>query len=106
MGCSDGYLKPRLFVAIVSGASGTFSSLADRARLKCKTDVAKGLGLAPTRVPSRSIVDHFAEFVCVLGLLGRRAAKLAAKFISLLRRNMEKWKNPYRQAQSGSSTMP
>jgi 3-carboxy-cis,cis-muconate cycloisomerase len=68
-------LEPRLFVAIVGGAAGTFASLGDRAP-EVQEGVAKRLGLAPMPVPSRSIVDHFAEFVCVLGLLGATCGKI------------------------------
>ena len=56
-------IEPRLFVALVGGAAGTFASLGDRAR-EVQDGVAKRLGLAPMPIPSRSIVDHFAEFVC------------------------------------------
>ncbi len=67
--------EPRLFVAIVGGAAGTFASLGDCAP-EVQEGVAKRLGLAPMPVPSRGIVDHFAEFACVLGLLGATCGKI------------------------------
>ena len=58
-------VEPRLFVALVGGAAGTFASLGDRAP-EVQAGIAKRLGLFPMPVPARSIVDHFAEFACLL----------------------------------------
>src|SRR5580692_5740494 len=53
--------EPRLFLALVGGAAGTFASLGDRAP-EVQAGIARRLGLSPMSVPSRSVVDHFAEF--------------------------------------------
>ena len=71
-------------VAIVGGAAGTFASLGDRAP-EVQAGVAKRLGLAPMPVPSRSIVDHFAEFVWVLGLLGATCGKIGREIYILMK---------------------
>ena len=75
-------LEPRLFVAIVGGAAGTFASLGDRAP-ELQDGIAKRLGLAPMPVPFRSIVDHFAELVCVFGLLGATCGKIGREIYNL-----------------------
>jgi adenylosuccinate lyase len=45
-------LEPRLFVAVVGGAAGTFASMGARA-FEVQNGVAKRLGLVPMPVPSR-----------------------------------------------------
>jgi 3-carboxy-cis,cis-muconate cycloisomerase len=47
-------LEPRLYVAIVGGAAGSFASFGTQGK-KVQEGVAKRLGLAPAPVPSRSI---------------------------------------------------
>ena len=98
-------LEPRLFVAIVGGAAGTFASLGDRAP-EVQEGVAKRLGLAPMPVPSRSIVDHFAEFVCVLGLLGATCGKIGREVYILMKTEYGEVEEPVPEGTVGSSTMP
>jgi 3-carboxy-cis,cis-muconate cycloisomerase len=98
-------LEPRLFVAIVGGAAGTFASLGDRAR-EVQAGVAKRLGLAPMPVPSRSIVDHFAEFVWVLGLLGATCGKIGREIYILMKTECGEVEEPVPAGTVGSSTMP
>jgi adenylosuccinate lyase len=98
-------LEPRLFVAIVGGAAGSFASLGDRAP-EVQGGVAKRLGLAPMPVPSRSIVDHFAEFVCVLGLLGATCGKVGREIYILMKTEYGEVEEPVPEGTVGSSTMP
>jgi 3-carboxy-cis,cis-muconate cycloisomerase len=98
-------LEPRLFVAIVGGAAGTFTSLGDRAP-EVQDGVAKRLGLAPMPVPSRSIVDHFAEFVCLLGLLGATCGKIGREVYILMKTECGEVEEPVPEGTVGSSTMP
>jgi 3-carboxy-cis,cis-muconate cycloisomerase len=98
-------LEPRLFVAIVGGAAGTFASLGDRAP-EVQNGVAKRLGLAPMPVPSRSIVDHFAEFVCVLGLQGATCGKIGREIYTLMKTEYGEAEEPVPEGTVGSSTMP
>jgi 3-carboxy-cis,cis-muconate cycloisomerase len=98
-------LEPRLFVAIVGGAAGTFASLGDRAP-EVQDGVAKRLGLAPMPVPSRSIVDHFAEFVCLLGLLGATCGKIGREVYILMKTECGEVEEPVPEGTVGSSTMP
>jgi 3-carboxy-cis,cis-muconate cycloisomerase len=98
-------LEPRLFVALVGGAAGTFASLGDRAP-EVQAGVAKRLGLAPMPVPSRSMVDHFAEFVCVLGLVGATAGKIGREIYILMKTEYGEVEEPVPAGTVGSSTMP
>ncbi len=98
-------LEPRLFVAIVGGAAGSFASLGDRAP-EVQDGVAKRLGLAPMPVPSRSIVDHFAEFVCVLGLLAATCGKIGREIYILMKTEYGEVEEPVPAGTVGSSTMP
>ena len=98
-------LESRLFVAIVGGAAGTFASLGDRAP-EVQEGVAKRLGLAPMPVPSRSIVDHFAELVCVLGLLGATCGKIGREIYILMKTEYGEVEEPVPEGTVGSSTMP
>ena len=98
-------LEPRLFAAIVGGAAGTFASLGDCAP-EVQEGVAKRLGLAPMAVPSRSIVDHFAELVCVLGLLGATCRKIGREIYILMKTEYGEVEEPVPEGTVGSSTMP
>jgi 3-carboxy-cis,cis-muconate cycloisomerase len=98
-------LEPRLFVAIVGGAAGSFASLGDRAP-EVQAGVARRLGLAPMPVPSRSIVDHFAEFVCVLGLLAATCGKMGREIYILMKTEYGEVEEPVPPGTVGSSTMP
>jgi 3-carboxy-cis,cis-muconate cycloisomerase len=98
-------VEPRLFVAIVGGAAGTFASLGDWA-IEVQAGVAKRLGLAPMPVPGRSIVDHFAEFACVLGLLAATCGKIGREIYTLMKTEYGELEEPVPPGTVGSSTMP
>ncbi len=66
----------RVFTAMTGGAVGTFASLG-RAGPPVQDAVAARLDLAPMAVPSQAIVDSFAEYVCLLGLLGATGTRIA-----------------------------
>jgi len=98
-------LEPRLFVAIVGGAAGNFASLGERGP-EVQGGVAKMLGLAPMPVPYRSIVDHFAEYVCVLGLLGATCGKIGREIYIMMKTEYGEVEEPVPAGTVGSSTMP
>lgn len=98
-------IEPRLFVAIIGGAAGTFASLGDRAP-EVQAGIAKRLGLVPMAVPARSIVDHFAEFACVLGLLGATSGKIGREIYTLMKTEFGELEEPVPAGTVGSSTMP
>ncbi|MFN8418661.1 MAG: adenylosuccinate lyase family protein [Anaerolineae bacterium] len=98
-------LEPRLFVAIVGGAAGTFAALGDRAP-DVQAGVAKRLGLLPMAVPSRSVLDHLAEFICVLGLLAASCGKIGREIYTLMKTEFGEAEEPVPAGTVGSSTMP
>jgi 3-carboxy-cis,cis-muconate cycloisomerase len=97
--------EPRLFVALVGGAAGTFASLGDRA-LEVQAGIARRLGLSPMSVPARSTVDHFAEFACILGLLGASCGKIGREIYTLMKTEYGELEEPVPAGTVGSSTMP
>jgi 3-carboxy-cis,cis-muconate cycloisomerase len=98
-------IEPRLFVAIIGGAAGTFASLGNRAP-EVQEGVAKRLSLGSMAVPARSIVDHFAEFACVLGLLGATSGKIGREIYTLMKTEFGELEEPVPSGTVGSSTMP
>ena len=54
---------PRLFVAMLGGAAGTYASLGEHGPA-VQAGVAKHLGMGDMAVPARSIGDHLAENIC------------------------------------------
>jgi 3-carboxy-cis,cis-muconate cycloisomerase len=97
--------EPRLFVALIGGAAGTFASLGDRAP-ELQAGIAKRLGLAPMAVPARSIVDHLAEFVCLLGLVAATCGKIGREIFNLMKTEYGELEEPVPAGTVGSSTMP
>jgi len=97
--------EPRLFVTLMGGAAGTFASLGDRAP-ELQAGIAKRLGLSPMPVPARSIVDHFAEFSCILGLLGATCGKIGREIYTLMKTEYGELEEPVPAGTVGSSTMP
>ena len=74
----------RVFTAMTGGAAGTFASLGpDGPRVQ--DAVAARLGLASMAVPSRAIADGFAEYVCLLGLLGATGTRIAGEVYELMK---------------------
>lgn len=98
-------LEPRLFVALIGGAAGTFASLGERGP-ELQAGIARRLGLAAMPVPSRSIGDHFAEFVCVLGLLAGTCGKIGRETYTLMKTEYGEVEEPVPAGTVGSSTMP
>jgi 3-carboxy-cis,cis-muconate cycloisomerase len=67
--------------------------------------VAKRLGLVPMPVPSRSMVDHLAEFACSLGLLGATCGKIGREIYILMKTEYGEVEEPVPAGTVGSSTM-
>ena len=98
-------VAPRLFTSMTGGAAGTFASLGPQAP-QVQAGVARLLGLEPMAVPSRAIVDHFAEFVCVLGLISATAASMAEEVARLMSAEYGEVSEPIPPGDVGSSTTP
>jgi len=95
----------RVFTAMTGGAVGTFASLG-QAGPRVQDAVAARLGLAPMAVPSRAIADSFAEYVCLLGLLGATGTRMALEVFQLMKTELGEVSEPAPPGTVGSSTMP
>jgi 3-carboxy-cis,cis-muconate cycloisomerase len=98
-------IAPRLFVAMLGGGAGTFASLGAPGPA-VQAGMAKHLGMQPMRVPSRTLGDHLAENVCVMGLIGATSAKIAREIYTLMKTEFGEVEEPVPPGTVGSSTMP
>uniref|UniRef100_UPI0040535B38 lyase family protein n=1 Tax=Microbacterium sp. LWH7-1.2 TaxID=3135257 RepID=UPI0040535B38 len=98
-------IEPRLFVSMTGGAAGTFATFGAIGP-EIQRGVAQRLGLSPMAVPSRAIVDHFAEWVCVLGLVAATAQSIAEEVIRLMSAEIGEVEETLTDTDIGSSTMP
>ena len=97
--------EERVFTAMTGGAAGTFASLG-QAGPQVQDAVAARLGLAPMAVPSRAVTDSFAEYVCLLGLLGATGTRIAHEVYQLMSTELAEASEPVPPGTVGSSTMP
>jgi 3-carboxy-cis,cis-muconate cycloisomerase len=95
----------RVFTAMTGGAAGTFASLGQDGP-RVQDAVAARLGLIPMAVPSRAVADSFAEYVCLLGLLGATGTRIAREVYQLMSTELAEASEPVPPGTVGSSTMP
>ena len=98
-------LRPRLLRSMTGGAAGTFATFGEQG-LAVQAGVARRLGLTPMTLPNRGIVDHFTEFVCVLGMTAATGAGLAEEIARLMSVEFGEVSEPIPDGDIGSSTMP
>src|SRR5207302_10571042 len=98
-------IAPRLFVAMLGGGAGTFASLGAQGPA-VQTGIAKQLGMQSMTVPARTIGDHLAENVCLLGLLAATCSKIAREIYTLMKTEFGEVEEPVPPGTVGSSTMP
>jgi 3-carboxy-cis,cis-muconate cycloisomerase len=96
---------PRLFVAMLGGGAGTYASLGHTGP-KVQQGIARRLGFGSMRVPSRTIGDHLAENICILGLLAGTSAKIGREIYTLMKTEFGEVEEPVPPGTVGSSTMP
>ncbi|MFT3877760.1 MAG: adenylosuccinate lyase family protein [Propioniciclava sp.] len=97
--------EPRLLVALVGGAAGTFATFgADGPAIQ--DGVASRLGLGSMPIPSRAIADHFAEWIGILGLIAATAQSIAEEVIRLMSSEFGEVAESLPPGDVGSSTMP
>jgi adenylosuccinate lyase len=75
---------PRLFVAMLGGAAGTYASLGEQGPA-VQAGIARHLGFGDMAVPARSIGDHLAENVCLLGLRAATGGKIGREVYTLMK---------------------
>jgi len=98
-------LEARVFVGGMVGAVGTQASYGPRAfELERRVMARLGLGVADINwQPAR---DRFAEYACVLALLGQTLGKIANEIVSLEHTEIGEAFEPFSAGKVGSSTMP
>ena len=99
-GCED-----RVFVAMLGGGAGTLASLGEIG-LAVQGRLAARLGMRPMTVPSRTIGDHLAEYVTLLGLLAATCSKIGRELYELMKPEFGEVEEPVPPGTVGSSTMP
>jgi adenylosuccinate lyase len=99
-GCED-----RVFVAMLGGGAGTLASLGETG-LATQEKMAARLGMRPMSMPARTIGDHQAEYVMLLGLLAATASKIGREIYTLMKQEFGEVEEPVPPGTVGSSTMP
>ena len=96
---------PRLFVAMLGGGAGTYASLG-KAGPPVQEGIARQLGFGSMKVPARTIGDHLAENICLLGLLAATCGKIGREIYTLMKTEFGEVEEPVPPGTVGSSTMP
>src|SRR5256886_2974897 len=99
-GCED-----RIFVAMLGGGAGTLASLGEIG-LATQDKMAARLGMASMSVPARTIGDHQAEYVTLLGMLASTGSKIGHEIYTLMKQEFGELEEPVPPGTVGSSTMP
>jgi len=97
--------EPRVFVAMLGGAAGTFASFGDLGP-KIQAGMAVHLDMKPMSAPARTIGDHQAEYVCLLGMLASTCSKVAREIYTQMKQEFGEVEEPVPPGTVGSSTMP
>jgi len=95
----------RVFVAMLGGGAGTLASLGE-AGLETQEKMAARLGLRPMPLPARTIGDHQAEYVLLLGMLAATCSKIGREIYTLMKQEFGEVEEPVPPGTVGSSTMP
>ena len=97
--------RPRLLMAMAGGAAGTFATLGAIGPA-VQEEFARLLGLRSMMVPSRSMVDHLVEFVCVIGITASTIASISEECARLTSSEFGELAETLPDDNVGSSTMP
>jgi 3-carboxy-cis,cis-muconate cycloisomerase len=97
--------ESRVFVAMLGGGAGTLASLGEPG-LATQDKMAARLGMRPMSMPARTIGDHQAEYVTLLGLLAATAGKIGREIYTLMKQEFGEVEEPVPPGTVGSSTMP
>jgi len=90
---------------MLGGGTGTFASLGAKGPA-VQAGIGKRLGMLPMKVPARTIGDHLAENICLLGLLAASCGKIAREIYTLMKTEYGEVEEPVPPGTVGSSTMP
>src|SRR5881398_1519938 len=95
----------RVFVAMLGGGAGTLASLGEIG-LATQDKMAARLGMASMSVQARTIGDHQAEYVTLLGMLAATGSKIGHEIYTLMKQEFGEVEEPVPPGTVGSSTMP
>jgi len=95
----------RVFVAMLGGGAGTMASLGPIG-MAVQQKMAERLGMGTMSLPARSIGDHQAEYVSLLGLLAATCSKMGREIYTLMKQEFGEVEEPVPPGTVGSSTMP
>ncbi len=95
----------RVFVTMLGGAAGTLASLGSLG-LEAQAKMAERLQMKPMSMPARTLYDHQAEYVGLLGLLGATTGKIGREIFTLMKQEFGEVEEPMPPGTVGSSTMP
>src|SRR5438094_1240881 len=95
----------RVFVAMLGGGAGTLASLGELG-LATQERMAARLGMRAMTVPARTIGDHQAEYVLLLGMLAATCSKIGREIYTLMKQEFGEVEEPVPPGTVGSSTMP
>lgn len=98
-------LEPRMFVGGMVGAVGTQASYGPQAA-ELEQRLMKRLGLGVADISWQPARDRFAEYACVLGLIGGTLGKIANEIVILEHNEIDEIAEPFTAGKVGSSTMP
>jgi 3-carboxy-cis,cis-muconate cycloisomerase len=96
---------PRIFVAMLGGGAGTYASLGENGP-KVQAGIGRHLGFGSMNVPSRVILDHLAENICLLGMLAASCGRIGREIYTLMKTEFGEVEEPVPPGTVGSSTMP
>jgi adenylosuccinate lyase len=98
-------LEERTFVGGMVGAVGTQASYGPQAA-ELERRVMKRLGLGVADINWQPARDRFAEYVCVLAIIGQTLGKIANEVVILEHTEIDELAEPFSEGKVGSSTMP
>jgi 3-carboxy-cis,cis-muconate cycloisomerase len=97
--------ESRVFIAMLGGGVGSLASLGEVGPA-VQERMGEILGLRPMPIPARTLSDHQAEYVSLLGLLAATSSKMAREIYELMKQEFGEAEEPVPEGTVGSSTMP
>lgn len=97
--------EKRVFVTMLGGGAGTSASLGELGPVT-QAKMAQHLGMASMPVAARTIGDHLAEYVTLLGLIAATSSKVGREIYTLMKEEFSEVEEPVPAGTVGSSTMP
>ena len=95
----------RIFVAMLGGGAGTFASFGEQGQ-EVLAAMARHLDMPPMPVPARTNIDHLAEYVTLIGLLGATCGGIGQEVYLGMKDEFGELGEPWSYGTIGSSTMP